>query len=144
MTRFLVWWLVTVIQLLAIGAAINFGAIEFLLDADKTYLSFGTFGIWLFASGLVGYTSWAGKTNHDTAWQLSTISMSVGMIGTLIGFILMLSGSNLANVDPSDIEGMKAIIGSMATGMSTALVTTLTGIIVSVFIQVQVLTQEHE
>ena len=64
------------------------------------------------------------------------------MVGTLIGFMLMLS-SSLGTVDPSDIESMKAVIGDMSSGMSTALVTTLTGLVFSLFIKIQITTQEH-
>ena len=46
--------------------------------------------------------------------------MTVGMIGTIIGFILML-GSSLNNLDPGDVESMRMAISSMAVGMSTAL-----------------------
>ena len=38
---------------------------------------------------------------------------------------------------------MKAVIGDMSSGMSTALVTTLTGLVFSLFIKIQITTQEH-
>ena len=39
-TRFMIWWLAAVIQIIGVGVAIQFGAIAFLLEADQTYLSF--------------------------------------------------------------------------------------------------------
>lgn len=52
--------------------------------------------------------------------------------------------SSLGNVDPSNIESMKQVIGDMATGMSTALVTTLSGLVFSLFLKIQITIQEHK
>jgi biopolymer transport protein ExbB/TolQ len=62
--------------------------------------------------------------------------MTVGMIGTVIGFILMLSTS-LGNLDPSDVESMRSAISAMAVGMSTALLTTLAGLTATLMLRVQ-------
>ena len=88
------------------------------------------------------YISLKKINDYDTPWFIAESCISVGMIGTLIGFMLMLS-SSLGNVDPSDIDSMKAVIGDMATGMSTALVTTLSGLVYSLFLKIQITTQEH-
>ena len=56
----------------------------------------------------------------------------------------MLGGSNLASIDPTDVEGMKNVIGQLASGMSTALLTTLTGLIVSVSLRTQLMIGEGE
>lgn len=141
-TRFMIWWLVTVIQAIGIGVAIQFGAIDFLLSADQTYLSFVTFFMWAVGTASIGYISLKKINDYDTPWFIAESCISVGMIGTLIGFMLMLS-SSLGNVDPSDIDSMKAVIGDMATGMSTALVTTLSGLVYSLFLKIQITTQEH-
>lgn len=141
-TRFMIWWLVTVIQAIGIGVAIQFGAIDFLLNSDQTYLSFVTFFMWAVGTTSIGYISYKKINNYDTPWFIAESCISVGMIGTLIGFMLMLS-SSLGNVDPSDIDSMKAVIGDMATGMSTALVTTLSGLVYSLFLKIQITTQEH-
>jgi len=142
-TRFMIWWLATVIQAIGVGVAIQFGAIDFLLNADQTYLSFVTLTMWVIGTISIGYLSYYNNKNYDTPWFIAESCISVGMIGTLIGFMLMLS-SSLGNVDPSDVESMKAVIGDMATGMSTALVTTLSGLVFSLFLKIQITTQEHE
>jgi len=69
--------------------------------------------------------------------------MTVGMVGTVIGFMLML-GSSFAEIDPSNVDSMKRVITDMAAGMSTALLTTLCGLIGSLFVKVQVIIQEQE
>jgi hypothetical protein len=142
-TRFMIWWLATVIQIIGVGVAVQFGAIQFLLEADQTYLSFVTLAMWAIGTIAIGYTSYGHIKNYDTPWFIAESCISVGMIGTLIGFMLMLS-SSLGSVDPSDIESMKAVISDMAAGMSTALVTTLSGLVFSLFLKIQITTVEHE
>jgi hypothetical protein len=68
--------------------------------------------------------------------------MSLGMIGTMLGFIMMLA-QGLSNIDTSDVAALQAVIGAMAYGMSTALITTLAGLIASLFIKLQIIMQEH-
>ena len=140
--RFMYWWLVTVIQAILVGITIYFGSIEFLWNTDVTKLSFLTISLWIVASGINGYTSYRTKTNYDAPWFIAESCMTVGMIGTVIGFMLML-GSSFVNIDPSDIESMKQVIVDMASGMSTALLTTLTGLIASLFLKIQITVLEY-
>jgi hypothetical protein len=142
-TRFMIWWLAAVIQIIGVGVAIHFGAIDFLLASDQTYLSFVTTAMWAIGTITIGYLAWKKGQDFDTPWFIAESCISVGMIGTLIGFMLMLS-SSLGNVDPSNIESMKQVIGDMATGMSTALVTTLSGLVFSLFLKIQITIQEHK
>ena len=67
--------------------------------------------------------------------------MSLGMIGTVTGFIFMLVAT-FDNLDPSNIDSMKDAIGNMATGMSTALLTTLAGLLGSLAIKLQLVNQD--
>tara|TARA_B100000768_G_C11250057_1_gene363691 strand:- start:1297 stop:1605 length:309 start_codon:yes stop_codon:yes gene_type:complete len=99
--------------------------------------------MWAIGTITIGYLAWIKENDFDTPWFIAESCISVGMIGTLIGFMLMLS-SSLGNVDPSNIESMKQVIGDMATGMSTALVTTLSGLVFSLFLKIQITIQEHK
>lgn len=139
----MIWWLLTVIQMIGLGVAINFGAIEYLLSADITRLSFVIFVIWILTTLNIGWNSFKKNYDHDLAWFNAEICMSIGMVGTIIGFILMLSGS-LGDIDPSDVETMKRVIADMAAGMSTALVTTLTGLVANILLKIQVVSQEYD
>ncbi len=84
------------------------------------------------------------RTSNEKFWFIAETSMAIGMMGTVLGFILMLGSSNLGAIDPSDVEGMKNVIGHLASGMSTALLTTLTGLIVSVSLRTQLMIEEGE
>jgi biopolymer transport protein ExbB/TolQ len=46
------------------------------------------------------------------------------------------------NLDPSNIDSMKDAISNMATGMSTALLTTLAGLLGSLAVKLQLVNQD--
>ena len=141
--RFLVWWLIVVVQLIGLGTAVYYNAIPFLLENDSTRLSFAIIIMWFAATASIGYRSLKDRTDFETPWFIGEACMTVGMVGTVIGFMLML-GSSFAEIDPSNVESMKRVITDMAAGMSTALLTTLCGLIGSLFVKVQVIIQEQE
>lgn len=141
--RFLVWWLVVVMQLIGLGVAVWYGAISFLLEHDITKLSFAIIMMWLVATASIGYRSFKGRNDFETPWFLGESCMTVGMVGTVIGFMLML-GSSFTEIDPNNVESMKRVIVDMAGGMSTALLTTLCGLVASLFVKVQIILEEQE
>ena len=67
--------------------------------------------------------------------------LTLGMIGTVAGFILML-GDSFSNIDTSNPETLKAALAAMAVGMSTALYTTLIGLICAQLTKVQLINLE--
>lgn len=141
--RFLVWWLIVVMQIIGLSTAVYFDAIPFLLENDATYLSFVIIAMWITASITIGYRALKDRNDFETPWFIGEACMTVGMVGTVIGFMLML-GSSFAEIDPSNIESMKRVITDMASGMSTALLTTLCGLIASLFVKVQVILLEQD
>ena len=67
--------------------------------------------------------------------------MSLGMIGTVIGFMMMLAG--FIDVDFSDFDSVQALIMKLSAGMSTSLSTTLVGLIASVILKIQFFSLER-
>jgi hypothetical protein len=61
--------------------------------------------------------------------------MKLGLLGTIIGFILMLAP--IAGLDAADRASIKSSMGLMSDGMAVAMYTTLTGLIGSVLLQTQ-------
>ena len=120
---FLKWWFVFVVQAIGLIVFAYMDGIQYVLENDKTYLSIVIAFIWLIVSLSVGYYTWKKLEKPEFLWFAGESCMTVGMIGTIIGFILML-GTSLTNLDPSDTENMRVAISSMAVGMSTALLTT--------------------
>jgi hypothetical protein len=61
--------------------------------------------------------------------------MKLGLLGTIIGFILMLAP--IAGLDAADHASMKLSMGLMSDGMAVAMYTTLAGLIGSILVQTQ-------
>ena len=139
--RFMMWWLVVTIQAVLVGIAINFSAISFIIKNDITYLSFLIIALLVIGTIMIGYITYKKQNNFDYTWFIAESAMTIGMIGTVIGFMLML-GSSFANIDPGNIDSMRKVIADMAVGMSTALLTTLTGLVVSLALKVQIIVSE--
>ena len=66
---------------------------------------------------------------------MSDMFLSIGMIGTVIGFISMLGG--FSSLDVNNAETVQGLIKELGSGMSTALYTTLVGLVCSVFLKIQ-------
>jgi hypothetical protein len=61
--------------------------------------------------------------------------MKLGLLGTIIGFIIMLAP--IAGLDAADKLAMKSSMGLMSDGMAVAMYTTLAGLVGSILIRVQ-------
>lgn len=142
MIRFWKIWTVLVLMLLATGLGYYWGAVQFMIDNDFTYLSFVNIAI------LYGFTTStlykAYKKDFegsDSQWFLSDAVLSIGMVGTLSGFLVVLY-STFQGLDPSDTESMRLAIETLASGMGTALLTSLVGLIASLIMKYQLVTLE--
>ena len=71
--------------------------------------------------------------NHG--WFAADGVLKIGLLGTIIGFILMLTPiANLVSFDPASLQ--KAL-GDMSGGMAVALYTTLAGLIANIVLRFQ-------
>ena len=60
------------------------------------------------------------------------------MIGTVIGFLMML-GLAFQNLNVEDVTSVQTAIKFMSLGMSTALVTTLVGLVSGLLLELQLI-----
>ncbi len=128
------------------------GSFQVLWDQDTTKLSFVLLAIFSAMSGWCGYKTWTlsnfldndqtedylvEKIEHlmEVGWFTSDLCLSIGMMGTVIGFIMMLSG--FASVDVENMTTVQDLIKGLGSGMSTALYTTLTDLICSALLKIQ-------
>lgn len=65
----------------------------------------------------------------------SDVALKLGLLGTIIGFILMLKP--IADLNSTSPENLKIALSSMSSGMAVALYTTLTGLIISTLLRIQ-------
>ena len=72
---------------------------------------------------------------HSSGWFLSDILLRLGLMGTVIGFVLMLS--SVVGLQEEGISALKQLLASMSGGMQVALLTTLTGLCSAMLISMQ-------
>jgi hypothetical protein len=66
---------------------------------------------------------------------VSDTLMKLGLLGTIIGFIIMLAP--IASLDAADKVAMKSSMGLMSDGMGVAMYTTLAGLVGSILVRIQ-------
>jgi ABC-type Fe3+ transport system permease subunit len=141
------WYLIVCIEALLIAIAVYFDFHKQLWLNDQTKLSFLITFIWLVSTAFIGWLhTLEDKTQVEkdtkSAWYMAESCLTLGMIGTVAGFLLML-GAAFGNIDVSNTQTLQAALSSMAVGMSTALYTTLVGLVASLFIKSQLINLEH-
>jgi hypothetical protein len=150
MNVFLKWWLIIVLSVIGSCVSIYFDFDKFLYENDLTKLSLVILLFFTISSIIVGYKIYkqfiekVDTYTYETEWFVSEILVSLGMIGTVIGFIYMLY-TVFGNLDVGDTSIIKASLSTMANGMGTALLTTLIGLTSSVLLKCQlVLTNDKQ
>jgi hypothetical protein len=141
------WWTIVCLQSLIITIAAAFGLPEMIWYGDQTKISFAIIALWAVTTVAIG--RWHFLTdkkdiedNAKVGWFMAEASLALGMLGTVMGFLLMLSTAFSA-IDVSNTSSLQAALTSMATGMATALWTTLIGLSASLFIKIQLVNLEN-
>ena len=147
--KLLKWWLIFCLTMLGFGTLYYFNVHSLLYHADVTKLSFLIIIIFMFTSIWIGRKTFDLETTSvtddtiDVGWFIAESCLALGMVGTVTGFLYML-GTAFENIDITNATTLQDALASMAKGMSTALYTTLTGLIASLIIKVQLVNYEVE
>lgn len=75
------------------------------------------------------------KHGHLFGWFIADLLLSLGLLGTVIGFIVMLGP--ISGLDGGDQSAIKGALAAMSGGMAVALYTTLTGLIGGMLLKIQ-------
>jgi len=140
-SRILVWWLGFWLGIVGLELAWVFGVLEFIYVNDGTKLSLviGAILVWqTIACGLEMRKppQWSEQnTVLERGWFFSDVVLSLGMIGTVLGFMIMLSG--FKELDIADVQTAQDMITQLGSGMSMALLTTAVGLVSSVLLKLQ-------
>lgn len=122
----LVWWLFACLQVFGAAIAYYYGIFGILQIADPTYISFSILILHVITVIWIGVLTYkADNSKNEILWFISETQLGLGMLGTLIGFIIMFSGVFGHEITP---ENLKDAIASIAVGVSTAIWTTLVGL----------------
>tara|TARA_B100000989_G_C19510910_1_gene458987 strand:+ start:34 stop:594 length:561 start_codon:yes stop_codon:yes gene_type:complete len=92
-------------------------------------------------NGLNGHSqileSYVKKTNgyYELGWFSADLMLKLGLIGTVIGFIIMLG--SLSDITTFDVTLLQGVLTTMGSGMGVALYTTLSALVTGVLIALQ-------
>ena len=137
------WWLIFCLSILAGGIAVYFNIHKELYQSDQTKISFLILVIFVLTSLWIGWVTKLQDRTVEIGWFIAEACLALGMIGTVTGFLLMLNGA-FAEIDLSNPTTIQTSLTKMALGMSTALYTTLTGLICSLALKIQLVNVENE
>ena len=147
MKSLLKWWLIFCLTVLGLCTCVYFNINKDLYVADVTRLSFLIISIFICTSVWIGTKTYKVGIQQDydqqcdVGWFVSESCLALGMVGTVTGFLIML-GTAFENVDVTNAATLQQALADMATGMSTALWTTLVGLVSSLIIKVQLVNLE--
>ena len=136
------------------------GLIQLLLEGDRSRLSYLILTIWLImtvrwlwllnwieqhASETISLATGSTEATETTemnmarwlnhGWFSADLCLKIGLLGTIIGFILMLTPiRDLTSFDPVSLQ---SALKAMSGGMAIALYTTLTGLVCHLLLRVQ-------
>ena len=141
---FLKWFLLFNLVLISSVLTWHYGVFERMYQADITKISFVIYALFLIFSIKIGHDCFKSRKRPITSCFRSEnmyrfagdAFLMLGMIGTVIGFIYMLSTVFL-EIDPSNVSSLQGAISQMGTGLGTALYTTASGMICSLVLRVQ-------
>lgn len=138
------WWISVLLIATGVFWANHFGVLQTIYETDITYITSVIGGIFILSNlSLAYYTFKVDDPNHpasklsnilDMNWFLSEILMALGMFGTVVGLIHMLS-AGFTSIDPSQ---MQIVLGGMWKSMGLALYTNAVGLAASIILKLQV------
>ena len=153
------WWLTIWVIIAATAVGSYYGMFQYLWNIDSLHIGFGISSLIMFifvvTSGWIGYLHYQipytyGLDIHlrkltdtlDPCWFAAESMTALGLTGTVVGFLMML-GTSFAALEIGNIESMQQAVIDMGSGMSTALITTLVGLVCSLLMKKQLVNLEH-
>ena len=147
------WWFLLCTEISLGTVAYHFNFFHHLYREDTTRIGFFILGIlflttlWLGKKIYTFKSIWSGPEEAirqlSSGWFIAESCLVLGLIGTVTGFILML-GTAFTELDVTNIVSVQNALIKMSLGMSTALYTTLVGLISSLAIKIQLVTIERQ
>jgi len=74
---------------------------------------------------------------HETAWWFAAATLKLGLLGTVVGFIVM--SSQIGQTASFELDQIQTLLKQMTTGMAIALYTTLVGLIGNLWLGLQLM-----
>lgn len=134
------WWclFVSILAGAVIGGAQ--GVFSFIWQADQTKISFLILGLFVLLTAFIGWATVTERLERykDSCWFWSDAMIRLGILTTVLGFILMFTGAT-EHLDLSNSANVRALVVSISHGLTTALVGTLVGVLTSLLAGAQLI-----
>lgn len=145
---FYIWWITNLFVVSGLFWAWHQGIVAKIWHDDVTMITSLLLIMYFITTGIIGYVAYTKDYANklvDTAWFLSEQMLALGMLGTVIGFIYLLT-SGVTSASITDPTSLATLLGNMSVGLGIALYTNATGIISSLVTKLLLyaVTYEHE
>lgn len=74
---------------------------------------------------------------HETAWWFASATLKLGLLGTVVGFIVM--ATQIGAVPSFELDQVQVLLKQMTQGMAIALYTTLVGLVGNLWLGLQLM-----
>ena len=143
-----IWWVTNLAVASGVFWAWHTGIIAKIWYDDVTMITSALAVLYIITTGLIGYVAYTkdyASKIVDACWFLSEQMLALGMLGTVIGFIYLLS-SGITSASVTDPTSLATLLANMSVGLGIALYTNAVGILASLISKtlLYAVTYDHE
>jgi len=143
-----IWWVTNLAVASGVFWAWHVGIITKIWYDDVTMITSALAVLYIITTGLIGYVAYTkdyASKIVDACWFLSEQMLALGMLGTVIGFIYLLS-SGITSASVTDPTSLATLLANMSVGLGIALYTNAVGILASLISKtlLYAVTYDHE
>ena len=138
-----IWYIQLCVNLIAFYLLYHYQIVHWVIANDVTYITSVIVAIYFSNLLLMGHITKNIEPfkkidrQYEVPWFVSEQILGLGLLGTVIGFMYMLSG-DLINTKLQDTDSVIKLMSTMSLSMGTALLTTATGLIASILLKSQI------
>lgn len=146
--QFYIWWVVNLAVATGVYWAWYTGIVATIWNDDVTMITSGLAAMYVLTTTLIGYVAYTKDFTSkivDACWFLSEQMLALGMLGTVIGFIYLLT-TGISSASVTDPTSLATLLANMSVGLGIALYTNAVGIIGSLVTKglLYAVTYDHE
>jgi|694.fasta_scaffold01135_3 hypothetical protein len=130
---FYIWWITNLAVATGVFWAWHSGIIAKIWYDDVTMITSVLSLLYVVTTALIGYVAYTkdfASKIVDACWFLSEQMLALGMLGTVVGFIYLLS-SGITSASVTDPTSLATLLANMSVGLGIALYTNAVGILAS-------------
>lgn len=130
---FYIWWITNLAVATGVFWAWHSSIITKIWYDDVTMITSVLSLLYVVTTALIGYVAYTkdfASKIVDACWFLSEQMLALGMLGTVVGFIYLLS-SGITSASVTDPTSLATLLANMSVGLGIALYTNAVGILAS-------------